>query len=314
LTSPGSSTHQYWTAICEREIAWISKYAVPRTEDNPLRQEDSQEDPLCHIQQLKRCVSVAPLMTPPLPMSVGTLWHEDLNFRNIMVSTDINPRIISIIDWQNTSIGPLYLQFREPQLFDCINDYINDCESLDKQSNRSGTEDNVMAKLALEAKELRRVYFESITKHCPYSVEALSVPYAKLQKNLMFTSGRSWTMRNKILSLRNGLLNLWCKWAGYGFKSPPPFSVSLEEANVHFDECEGVDQSDEFVQGIIRSIGMSHSGEVNVEEYQDKKLLYEDIKQQWIGDMSAQWNAQAVSKEKIKWEEYWPFRYPGLGY
>jgi hypothetical protein len=56
---------------------------------------------------------------------------------------------------------------------------------------------------------------------------------------------------------------------------------------------------------------MSQSGEVNVEDYQDKKLLYEDIKRRWIEDLSGQWNAQAVSKEQINWEEYWPFRYWG---
>jgi hypothetical protein len=116
--------------------------------------------------------------------------------------------------------------------------------------SRSETEDNVMTKKGLEGRELRRIYFESVTKHCPYVVEALSVPYAKLQNILMLTSGRSWTMRNMILSLRQRLLNLWCKWKSYGFKSPSPFSVSLAEVNIHFDECEGIDQDNEFKQEI----------------------------------------------------------------
>jgi hypothetical protein len=208
--------HRHWIAICEREIAWISKYAVPRADNDPLRQVDSQEDPLCHIQQLKRCIAVAPHMTPPQPMCVGTLGHEDLNFRNILVSKDTNPRIISILDWQNASIGPLYLQFCEPELLDCLDDidkHIDVC-------NRSATHDDVLVKNGPEGRELRRIYFESVAKHCPYGAEALSVPYAELQKNLILLSGRSWTMRNKILSLRNNLLNLWCKWESYGFKSP----------------------------------------------------------------------------------------------
>ena len=178
-------------------------------------------------------------------------------------------------------------------------------------NNRSGTEDNA---ITLEMKELQRMYFESIVKHCPYGVEALSVPYAELQNILISTSARSWTTRNKILSLRNSLLNLWCKWESYGFNSPPPFSVSLEEANVHFDECKRIDRNDGFIQEITRCVGMSQSGEVNVEEYQDKKWLYENLKERWIEEMNARWNAQAVSKCKINWDQYWPFRHSGLGF
>ena len=308
MTSLGSSAHQCWTAICEREIAWISKYAVPRTEDDPLRQEDSQEDPLSHIRLLKRCIEAAPLMTPPPPMSIGTLWHNYLGFQNILVSEDNNPRIVSIIDWQNTSIGPLYLQFCQPQFLDCV----EECERFNKfgyENNRSGTEDNVMDEPPLEVDELRKVYFESISKRCPHGVEALSVPYAELQKGLMWDSERSWRLRNKILSLHHGLLTLWYKWRSFGFKSPPPFSISLEEVDAQIEECKGIDENAKFIEEVTQILGMSYYGEVNVEEYQDKKLLYEDIKRRWIENWSAEWDARTGCKEKINWEDYWPFRY-----
>lgn len=175
LTSLGSSPHQCWIAICKREIAWIRRYAVSRTEDDPLRQVNSQEDTICHIQQLKRCIKVAPLMTPPPPMNVGTLWHNNLNFDNILISNDnINPHIVSILDWQNVFIGSLYLQFCAPYFFDCLEEY----ESLhrpDDIKNKSDTEYRLGAKLALEVDELRPLYLESITKRHPYIAEASSM-------------------------------------------------------------------------------------------------------------------------------------------
>ena len=43
-----------------------------------------------------------------------TLWHTDLHMGNIFVSTEDYTRIVSFIDWQFTSISPLFLQARWP--------------------------------------------------------------------------------------------------------------------------------------------------------------------------------------------------------
>src|SRR5271169_3789799 len=110
----GTSVQEYWTAVCQREIEWIRKYATPRSEDDPLRQVDSQEEPACHIDLLNRCIKVAPHLEPPPHFALPTLWHEDLSLQNIMVSDDDDPQILSLLDWQNTCIRPLYLQFCEP--------------------------------------------------------------------------------------------------------------------------------------------------------------------------------------------------------
>ena len=105
------------------------------------------------------------------------------------------------------------------------------------------------------------------------------------------------------------MLTLWYKWESFGFKSPSPFSISLEEVDTHFEECKGIDENNKFIEEVTAILGMSYYGEVNAEEYQDKKLLYEDIKRRWIENWSAEWDARAVCKEKINWEDYWPFRY-----
>lgn len=253
-------------------------------------------------------------MTPPPPMNVGTLWHDDLNFGNIMISNDnINPHIVSILDWQNASIGSLYLQFCEPHFFGRLEEY----ESLyrpDDVKNHSDTEYKLGAKLALEVDELRPLYLESIIKRHPYIAEARSIPYANLQKLLMLISATTWTMEDMVISLRNNLFRLWYEWESYGFGSRRPFFlVSREEADVHFDEYEWAEKQDHFKQKIMRIVGMSYIGEVEPDEYQDGKLLFEDIKQQLFEVLNSQWDAQAVSKKKVNWEKHWPFRYSGLG-
>lgn len=43
------------------------------------------------------------------------LWHWDIHAPNIFVHKD---RITSLIDWQDTWVGPLFLQARHPRLVD----------------------------------------------------------------------------------------------------------------------------------------------------------------------------------------------------
>src|SRR5208282_1640051 len=43
-----------------------------------------------------------------------TLWHTDLNSRNLFISFTGHPSLNSIIDWQSTQILPLYLQAQLP--------------------------------------------------------------------------------------------------------------------------------------------------------------------------------------------------------
>jgi aminoglycoside phosphotransferase (APT) family kinase protein len=289
----GSSAHDYWRDICQREINWIGKHAISKSEDDPLRQVDSQEDPHCHIALLNRCIDVAPLLTPPYPWTVGTIWHHDLSFQNIMVSDGDKPSIVSLLDWQNTFVGPLYLQFRQPRFLDSEND--DDRE-------------------AIEMDRLRKFYFNCIAKECPYGAKGLTVPYAQVQKILMIESGRSWRMRNKILSLRQGLLNLWRNWNEYALPNPSPLSFSKEEQIAHYNEASGFNAHNDFIRDIRRSIGMSQTGEVNAEDYSERKLIYQDIKQRWIEDMRKEWETEQGTDSSIDWEKYWPFRYPDLGF
>ena len=58
---------------------------------------------------------------------------------------------------------------------------------------------------------------------------------------------------------------------------------------------------------------MSTTGEVGVEEFEEKKRAYEGIKRQWIDYMDQEYEKSGASK-KVDWELLWPFRYPGLGF
>lgn len=55
------------------------------------------------------------LLPPKEELSRSTLWHWDIHSANLFVEGN---QITSLIDWQDTWVGPLFLQYRHPKLVD----------------------------------------------------------------------------------------------------------------------------------------------------------------------------------------------------
>lgn len=60
-------------------------------------------------------MEVADYLLPKGDQIRSTLWHWDIHAPNMFVHKDC---ITSLIDWQDTWAGPLFLQARSPQLVD----------------------------------------------------------------------------------------------------------------------------------------------------------------------------------------------------
>ena len=276
--------------------------------DDPLRQVDSQEDPACHIDLLNRCIKVAPHLEPAGHCALPLLWHEDLSLQNIMVSDEDDPQILALLDWQNSWIGPLYLQFCEPTFLQL--DFLLPDEKPSQLYKRPLIDEDIP--LAEESARLRKRYLESLNNAFPLE-DILSIPYAKLQKLLIQESGRSWTSRNGIISFRQGLINLWRGWNKYGLPGAPPISFTQEEIMLHLEDGVGRNGNLDFIWNILDSIGMTQNGEVNAGEFEEKKRQYEEVKSRWVVEMNERVKA-AGRDDVIDWELYWPFRYPQLGF
>jgi Phosphotransferase enzyme family len=287
----------------------MRNHAIPRSEDDPLRQEDSQEEPECHIDLLNRCIKVAPYLEPPRHCASPTLWHEDLSLQNIMVSDDDDPQIVGLLDWQNTSIGPLHLQFCEPTFLET--NFLLPGDEPSQFYQRPLLEHDIQ--LGEESKRLHQRYLESLNAAFPLHSILSEVPYSDLQRMLIRDSGRSWTRRNGILSLRQGLINFWRNWTKLGLAGVPPISFTKAEIATHLKEGDGRNGNLDFICYILDSIGMSQNGEVKAEEFEEKKRVYEEVKLRWIAEMNER-VAAAGGGEEIQWELYWPFRYPQFGF
>ena len=90
--------------------------------------------------------------------------------------------------------------------------------------------------------------------------KGLTVPYAQVQKILMIESGRSWRMRNKILSLRQGLLNLWRNWNEYALPNPSPLSFSKEAQIAHYNETSSSNGNNDLYETFDEVLGCRKLG------------------------------------------------------
>ena len=306
----GKTFADYWISICRREANWISKFATPRDENDPLRQMDSQEDPGSHVDLLQRCITLAPYLQTTASAAAPVLWHHDVNTSNILISSDENPKIISILDWQNVSIGPLYLQFNDPEFVSI--DFVRPDEHETSHVYQRPLESNE-TEIANETVLLNQHYRQILSSHAPSVSYALDVPFRETLGILILDSARSWEKRKGIVFLRQGLINIWRNWKDYGLSGQAPIAFTPKELETHLEDGRGMDGNRDFIWGIVHHIGMGSTGEVRPDTFEEKNQEYKGIKQRWIEDMNQQVE-QSGCTEKIDWELYWPFRYPDIGF
>jgi hypothetical protein len=106
-------------SIGERELAWLEKFANPRYPREPLYRAfyDHQEVSTAVQMQVLRGYPVLVLLLVPeqAKLTRPTIRHPDLSLSNILVFN--TSEITGLIDWQHTSVLPLFLQAKIPKYF-----------------------------------------------------------------------------------------------------------------------------------------------------------------------------------------------------
>jgi hypothetical protein len=88
---------------------------VPKPSGGLFITSEAQRTPAAHIDLYRRFLDVAEYLLPKADQIRPTLWHWDLHAPNIFINKG---HITCLIDWQDTWVGPLFLQARHPRLVD----------------------------------------------------------------------------------------------------------------------------------------------------------------------------------------------------
>ncbi|KAL9027983.1 MAG: hypothetical protein Q9196_003584 [Gyalolechia fulgens] len=185
-----------------------------------------------HQTVLNSATDILPVLaacTPLQKYSTPTLWHTDLHMGNIYVSSEDHTQITCLIDWQHTSISPLFMQVRWPIFLEPPEGYevgatrlpkphpdFEHLDAVDQEINRAETNQAACAK-----------FYELTT--CATNFDTY---VAKWHLNGSFREfftriGDTWD--DGIVPLRACLLTITRDWTQLGFPDPCPIQFSTTE-------------------------------------------------------------------------------------
>ncbi|EEP82215.1 predicted protein [Uncinocarpus reesii 1704] len=148
--------------------------------------------------------------------SQPVLWHTDLHMGNIFVSSNDNSKVVSLIDWQSSSILPAFLQAQWPDFLKPPRKYVKgfvhpklpeNFDELDEESKSIALYEWNQAKMT-KAYEVSN-YLENRAAH-----NAMNAP--PVFKELFVRCGE--TSEFGVLPLRECLIEISLNWTSLGFE------------------------------------------------------------------------------------------------
>ncbi|KAH8811076.1 kinase-like domain-containing protein [Xylogone sp. PMI_703] len=221
---PWKLPQEYLASIANREIAWIKDFASPKSPKDIFFTSEAQNTPGVHISLYKMFLDIVSYIFPKSEqLSRSTLWHWDIHSANLFVK---GTQITSLIDWQETWAGPLFLQFRHPKLVNYNGEVLlklpEHYESLEESDEKAS---------------IRKQVEKSI-------VEVLRLPYGQTRRDAVKFATN--TLDGDILPFRECLIRIERHWKDLGIDAPCPIHFSKDELEAHYRDAEGWNEQADF--------------------------------------------------------------------
>jgi len=277
----GETPKQYLLAIADRTRKLIDKAgpaSVPACSEHKMLLEKYEQ-------------AIDALIPDDKDLQRPTLWHTDMNSRNIFISATGQPSLNSIIDWQSTQILPLYLQAQCP-LFLEDDIHISD-ETASKDPELKKLKDSRAARDAW----VYKVYAVGTRAYNPLLFKALSFPHRSLLSDVIYYAGQFGN--DAIHPFRESLIKLCNSWEHIS-SYPPRLSFILEEQRQHQENYSERASNERGKRGLEEQIGIRDDGWVSTDEFENAKKLNEDLKKAFI--------ATAPPGFREEYDKKWPFQ------
>ncbi|KAI4248612.1 MAG: hypothetical protein L6R42_009233, partial [Xanthoria sp. 1 TBL-2021] len=186
---PYTDSQETLKAVGKKELAWMNQYAQPRfPADVILREmfEYKKIPPDDQVNTLENYLQLSSWLVPKeANINRFVLRHPDLQPGNLFVSDSMD--LLGIIDWQHSSILPIFLHCGIPHHFQNYGDRdsmeLNMPELPDNFSELS-SEDREAANELLRRRELHFLYIAHTKESNEDHMDALGAPYSLLRKRL----------------------------------------------------------------------------------------------------------------------------------
>jgi hypothetical protein len=295
-------------AVSHRELAWLQKFGKQRFPREPLYREfygRQEVDPQVQVDSLTDYLKVAPHIIPENPeLCQPTIRHPDLSPNNIFVSESGD--ITGVIDWQHSTILPLFLQAKIPKHFQNYRD--DDSENFRRPELPTNFDFLEESKKANELELYRRRqlhYFYlgfTSTNNKPH-FHAMGKHDLIVRNRLYDTAGRPWEGDNT--SLKAELVQTSTYWPDIATSAMKEANFPVEYPDADVTDCLNIDAkqkiADAQLQQLRDFIGVNIDGWVTTESYEEAREKERYIKQQML-------KAAETEDERKELDEHWPFQ------
>ena len=263
--------------------------------------------PSYYIEQLERYLSIAPSLVPKDPaLSRFCIRHPDLRPNNIFISRspDAGCKVISLFDWQHTSILPMFLLAGVPQDLQNHDDPVSHAMTL--PSLPADFDELEEAKRENEAYlyRCRLVHYHYVisSQACnPLHHAAFTDPLYALRGRLFRNAGAPW--EGESYDLKIVLIEAAERWAeltggGEGVPCPLAFDPADLRATAELDkDLREAIRNFEFLQAVY---GVGEEGWVPTERYEHAVASFKGFKEKGLESLES-----AQEREEVM--NHWPW-------
>ncbi|KAL8966267.1 MAG: hypothetical protein Q9183_003448 [Haloplaca sp. 2 TL-2023] len=221
----GLDLHQYGSALARRST---SRTCLPAKRTMPPT---LQGTPDAHANLRDVALGILPFLAewPALQQSAKpVLWHTDLHMGNIFVSETDHSQIVSIIDWQHTSVSPHFVQARWPIFLRPPENYALGLQypELPKNYKDLDATDKMIADYEKQSADASKAYEVATYINNQVTYEALWEVHDPTQE-FFKRIGDTWD--DGIVHLQMCLEKMQEDWSELGFPDPCPLEMSAED-------------------------------------------------------------------------------------
>jgi hypothetical protein len=243
-----------------------------------------EQPPSDHIENLDRYLRIASALIPRDPaLAHFRIRHPDLQPSNIIVSRspDSNLRVVGLIDWQHTSILPLFLLAGIPERLQNYDDIGWQSMTRPSLPEKLGDLDETQQSGEMELYRRRLVHYHYLKSTAEFNelhFAALTDPKDMFRRSLSRRASDPW--EGETLALKVALIqgtNNWETLTGGGRPCPVAFHPD--------DVCETMKldaeqrEADEIPEALQNLIGYGPEGWVPVEHHEEAMARSKKLKE-----------------------------------
>jgi hypothetical protein len=240
------------------------------------------------------------LLVPPITREGSTIRHPDFSPNNIFISDSGD--IIGIIDWQNTTVIPLFLQAKIPKHFQNYGD--DDSEKfrrprLPEDFDALSDSDKEHEMELYRRRQVLYSYVGFTSRYNKAHFNAMGKYNLVLRNQLYDTAGRPWEGDNT--SLQAQLITTLKNWSELSSAHDPEVHYSASESQSCLARDAQQKEADAQMQQVCEYLGVAIEGWVPNREFEGARKKARDLKTQML-------EAADTEEERRELDTCWPFQ------